>query len=167
MLEEFYDNVDEIQKNNDILQDLMDSNTNKDVEEENDEECTVSNKYVECLNIHQIYFKNLHNKDTEEHMLHDIHEDKQNSTNRSIELFYESLHAYKIKLDSDPDYCDIYEASQLQHNKINDFTSMFLLKIDGSYHKLSPSLFAIISYIAHYIDWKNVNWHIISLKNSD
>jgi len=166
MLEDFYNNINDIQKSNDALQKLMDGNV-EDVNEENNEEDETPNKYVECLNIHQIYFKNLHNRDTEEHMLHDIHDDEKKSTNRSIELFYESLYTYKTKLDSDPDYCDIYEASQLQHNKIDNFTSMFLLKIDGTYHKLSPSLFAIISYIAHYIDWKNVNWHIISLKESD
>jgi hypothetical protein len=172
MLEDFYNNTSETQKSNDIIQKLMDSaeyaeEYNKGHDETFDvdgDEDLNDNKHVDCLNIHQLYFKNLHNRDNDEHMLYDIDVNKQNGTNRSLELFYESLHEYKTKLNSDPEFCDIYDATQLQHNKMDNFTSMFVLKIDGTYYKLSPSIFALITYVAHYIDWKNVNWHIISLK---
>lgn len=170
MLESFYDSYDETHNINKELSDIMKGDHH--IEENDDDEYYEDNdfssdKYVDCLNIHQIYFKHLYNKDNEEHMFEDVKLDKDNDTSRSMEFFFDALHTYKTKLESEPEFCDIYDIKHMQNGNINKFNSMYVLKLDDKYHKLSPSLFAIITYIAHYINWKTANWHIISIKDSD
>lgn len=171
MLQSFYDNDKETYETNMLISSIIDNK--KEINDENSKNDSVdiqnetTDIYVDCLNIHQIYFKHLYNKDNESHMLENIDVKKENDTTRSMELFFESLHTYKEKLNSEPDFCDIYDVKHMKNGKINEYPSMFALKINNVYHKFSPSLFAIITYIAHCVDWKNDNWHIISLKESD
>lgn len=169
MLESFYENSDATNGINKELQNIMNNGIN-DEEEDDDyvEDCDFSSKmYVDCLNIHQTYFKHLYNKDGEESIFEDVDLKRDNDTTRSMEFFFDAIHTYKTKLKTEPEFCDIYDVSHMQNGKIDNFTSMYMLKLDNKYHKLSPSLFAIITYIAHYVKWKTANWQIISIKDSD
>jgi hypothetical protein len=64
--------------------------------------------------------------------------------------------------------CDIYEPNKINdHLNKNDYTELYGLSLNSQIIKVCPSLFGIITYIAHQIDWKNndIYWAIIPLKS--
>ena len=141
-------------------QDDIDLEDYEPVEEE-------TSKYVDCMNICHIYFKNLFRKENE-NMFTNIDDKDEYSTNREMEFVYETIYKYNINLANNCKLCDIYEP-----NKINDYLSkeeyneLYGLSFNNQIIKVCPSLFGIITYIAHQIDWKNENiiWAIIPLKS--
>ena len=126
-----------------------------------------TSKYVDCMNICHIYFKNLFRKENE-NMFTNIDDKDEYSTNREMEFVYETMYKYNINLANNTKLCDIYEP-----NKINDYLNkdeydeLYGLSLNNQIIKVCPSLFGIITYIAHQIDWKNedIIWAIIPLKS--
>jgi hypothetical protein len=125
-----------------------------------------TSKYVDCMNICHIYFKNLFRKE-HENMFYNIDEKDEYSTNREMEFVYETIYKYNINLANNTNLCDIYEPNKINDylNK-NDYNELYGLSFDNQIIKVCPSLFGIITYIAHHIDWKNddIIWAIIPLK---
>jgi hypothetical protein len=125
-----------------------------------------TSKYVDCMNICHIYFKNLFRKENE-HMFHNIDDTDDYSTNREMEFVYETIFKYNINLANNSKLCDIYEPTKLiNYLKNDEYDELFGLSIDGKIDKVCPSLFGIVTYIAHNIEWKNndITWAIIPLK---
>ena len=157
----FSDNVlfKEIENCKDV-KDEIDLENYEPIEEE-------TSKYVDCINICHIYFKNLFRKENE-NMFTNIDETDEYSTNRELEFVYETIYKYDINLANNTKLCDIYKP-----NKINDYlnkdeyTELFGLLLDGQIIKVCPSLFGIVTYIAHHIDWKNndISWAIVPIKS--
>jgi hypothetical protein len=89
------------------------------------------------------------------------------STNREMEFVYEIIYKYNINLGKDSKLCDIYEPENIKYYlNDDDYTELYGLSLNGQIIKVCPSLFGIITYIAHEIDWKNIDisWTIIPLK---
>jgi hypothetical protein len=146
-------------------------NNNEDYEpfDENDYELPQiyepTSKYIDCVNIFQVYYKTLFNKEENNSMLNGVDPKNKTSTNRSMELFYEALSKYNTAEQSgNINFSTIYDPKQID---LNSFDEIYALKLDGAITKLSPSLFGIITYIAHYVDWINDGWAIVSLKQFD
>jgi hypothetical protein len=136
------------------------ANTNEDVDIPAEE----SSIHIDCMNICQVYFKTLFKKNNE-HMLTGINPKDEYSTSRSMEFMYETMFKYNTNLANNSKLCDIYVPSQLNKYLLQmDYEELYGLLIDGTIEKVSPSLFAIITYIAHEIKWKTAQWTIVPLK---
>ena len=154
--------IKEIENINKIVNTDDDSNLDdyEPVEEE-------TSKYVDCINICHIYFKNLFRKENE-NMFHDIDDTDDYSTNREMEFIYETMYRYNINLANNSKLCDIYEPNKInEHLNRNEYDELYGLSFNNQIIKVCPSLFGIITYIAHNIDWKNndIIWAIIPLKS--
>ena len=102
-------------------------------------------------------------------MLHGIDVKDEYATNRSMEFIYEIIYKYNINLSNNSLLCDIYEPTQInKYLKNTDYEDLYGLSYNENIIKVSPTLFSIITYIAHHIDWKNENisWAIIPLKST-
>ena len=126
-----------------------------------------TSKYVDCINICHIYFKNLFRKKNE-NIFTNIDDTDKYSTNREMEFVYETIYKYNINLANNSKLCDIYEPDKI-NNYLNkdDYTDLYGLSFNNEIIKICPSLFGIITYIAHEIDWKNKEtiWAIMPLKS--
>ncbi len=90
------------------------------------------------------------------------------SVNRSMEFMFEMMYKYNMNLSTNTKLCDIYEPHQVNNYfESSEIVELYGLTLDGLLSKVSPSLFAIVTYIAHKIDWKNINWFIVSLKSEN
>jgi len=122
-------------------------------------------KYVDCMNICHIYFKNLFNKNNE-NMFSNVNDKDEYSTNKEMEFVYETIYKYNINLANNTKLCDIYDPTKI-NNYLNkdDYNELYGLLSNNQIIKVCPSLFGIVTYIAHHVNWKNedVEWAIIPL----
>jgi len=141
-----------------------DNDNDSDYEEDDDPEHKL---YVDCLNIGHVYFKQVFRK-TKEHMFEGINIEDECSTNRALEYIYASIYTYKLNLTENNALCDVYDVNSLNNYlEESEYDELYGLSLNNHMTKVSPSLFSIITYIAHNIDWKNpdTEWSIIPLKN--
>lgn len=145
-----------------IFEDDEDEFNMDDYEQVEDESLT--NTYIDCLNIGQLYFKSLFQKNKES-MLEGTTVKDEYSTNRSMEFMYEIMYKYNTNIANNSKLCDIYEPDQIQkYLKAEEHEELFGLSLNNKLVKVSPSLFAIITYISHKVNWKHETWFIIPLK---
>ena len=139
-----------------------------DYDFENEFEPAEQSVHLDCLNIAQTYFKGLFKKSPNESMIAGTNIEDEYSVNRSMEFMFESMQKYNMNMATNSKLCDVYDPKIINtHLKQSEITELYGLTINDTLTKVSPSLFAVISYIAHEIDWKNVNWFITSLKTSE
>ena len=116
-------------------------------------------RYVDILNIFQIYYRNLYNKSTNESLFEGIDYTNLSSTNRSLELLSEFIHDYKTYKELDEKMIMIYNEDE----NILNYETIYALILDNNIKKLSPSIYSIFLYLAS-LDWKNINWKIMKVK---
>ena len=151
--------------NNDNYND-NDSNSDSDNNYEQFEQSEEESMHINCINIGLNYFSKLYKKEKMK-MFDGINIDDELSTNRFLENIYESMYTYKLNLETNDKLCDIYNIEEIsKYLNENEYDELYGLSNDGKIDKVSPTLFSIITYIAHNTDWKNNNsWLIIPLKN--
>lgn len=114
---------------------------------------------VDILNIFQIYYRNLYNKDTNESLFHGIDSENISSTNRSLELLAEFVHEYKINSEVDEKMIVMYGEGE----EFPNYDNLYSLLIDSKIKKTSPSIYTLFLHVAS-LDWQNIDWKIMKLK---
>lgn len=119
--------------------------------------------YVDILNIFNIYFRFLFNKEPSSTIFEGIDHNDPTSTNRAMEKLYEEINNYKNTKDErfidmfDPGlYRDTYLKDD--DDKIPEDHPFYLVDIDGD-QKVTHNLVTALKYIAT-TDWQNNNWAI-------
>lgn len=119
------------------------------------------NKALECMelfNVFLIYYKQLFQKDADEHMFTGIKMDEDDSTNRSMELLFEEMHKFKICPFEDKDV--LYPPGELN---IEDCEELYLLTINNKNAKVCKTIIPILKCISK-MDYTVINWSIIPMK---
>ena len=124
-------------------------------------------KMLEIINIFHIYFKILFKKERNVNMFDGINLEDESSTNRSMELLYEHIYKYKEYTKSNKlEFTELYNEDDEDVMNLNS-DDLYALLIENNIEKLSPSLFAITSYLANLEQyWREINWKIINLKEN-
>ena len=66
-------------------------------------------EYLELLNIFQIYYNQKFNNGKKENMFENIDMSDPTSTNKSLEIFYSSVHEYKINKNFGEEYITVFD----------------------------------------------------------
>jgi hypothetical protein len=117
--------------------------------------------YFDIINIFNVYFKTLFNRDQNSTLFDGINSDDPCSTNRAMETLYEEIHRFKscqnekyIKLYDPTEYRDKYLIS----GKLDEDYPFYMVKLSNS-EKVTHNLITAISYIASF-NWKECDWEI-------
>jgi len=94
-----------------------------------------NSKYLDCLNICHIYFKNLFKKEGN-HMFYQVDFKNEFSTNREMEFLYEIIYKYNINLENNPKLCDIYKSDEINKYLTKEFPFFVIDKNDNLYNKI-------------------------------
>jgi len=119
--------------------------------------------YIDILNIFNIYFRFLFNKDPTTTLFEGIDHNDPTSTNRAMEKLYEEINNYKKTKDArfidmfDPSF---YRDTYIKNNddKLPEDHPFYLVEIDGD-QKVTHNLVTALIYISA-TDWQNNNWAI-------
>jgi hypothetical protein len=129
-------------------------------------------QYIDLLNIFNIYYKTIFKKTTTASLFEGIDLDDETSTNRALEMFYESMHQYKTSQDDryvelyDPDE---YKEKYMSKNKTlpEDYPLYSVTVNDTSvdkHEKITHNLITALVFISNH-DWINCEWSINQLNN--
>lgn len=113
---------------------------------------------VELLNIFQVYYRNLYNKDVKENMFDGVDFKNPSSTNRSMELFFEIFHEYKENKSKNENLTKVFEPDEQIFTE-----NIYALLIDDNINKISPCLFSLIIHLGTN-NWQDINWKITKIK---
>lgn len=116
-------------------------------------------KYVNILNIFQLYYKNLYKTDPSESLFSGIDYDSMSSTNRALELLYQYTLEFKqnkIKGDKYTDVC--------QNIDIEDYDDVYMLVTNCNTKLYSSSLLSLVTYLSENDEWKKGTWVLTKIK---
>ena len=113
---------------------------------------------INIMNIFTIYYKQLFNKEKESHMFEEINYEKENSTNRCMELLFEEI--VKYNKCEDQNITKLYNEEELDIEKCPE---LYALLIDNKVEKVCQLLIPLIVYLAG-MEWTNIDWSIHPIK---
>lgn len=129
-----------------------------------DEEEKEFQEDLNFLNIYLWYFKHLFNQKKSMHMFEGINYEKDDSTNRCLELLYEEVEKYKEAKD-DITKITLYNPDEIN---INNCQELYVLIINNEHKKVCQTLIPLIRYLAtdETNKWTEMNWMIVPLKKN-
>lgn len=119
--------------------------------------------YTNLLNVFMVYYKRLFQKDHKTTMFHDIDYDKENSTNRGMELFYDELMKYNSK-KSNEDLVAIYDFDEMEGDNCVELYKLTIHKGDQMVEYGCQFLIPLISFLSEN-SWTKVEWFIERIKS--
>jgi hypothetical protein len=125
-------------------------------------------EYFELLNIFQIYYNQKYNSQNgeKENMLEHIDLSDPTSTNKSLEIFYSSIHEYKINRNIGEEYITVFKPEEFNRifdvRKEEENKNIYMLYLKEQEY-LSFSFLALILYIQLNSNYYEEVWKIIKL----
>lgn len=116
-----------------------------------------------ALNVFHLYYKMRFNCDNTETMFHGINPNDITATNKSSELFYDSVCVYNNNTKLGDEYIKLYDPDKIDDTKFSD---IYALTIDGEITNLSPSLFTLILHLTN-LKWHSIEWKILKIKGEE
>ena len=123
-------------------------------------------RYVDILNIFNVYFKSLFKKKQNSTLFDEIDTEDLSSTNRAMEKLYEEINNYKeanknknnryVELFDPLIYKQMYLVSS---NKLPEDYPFYLIDINNKEQKVTHNLITALNYIANF-NWKEIEWSI-------
>ena len=116
--------------------------------------------HVDILNIYNIYYKTLYNKNNNATLFDEIDLNEITSTNRSLENLFEEIHKFKISDQRFTTLYDptIYKNTFLKNSSLPADYPFYIIKTEDE-EKVTHNLITGINFIASK-DWKNIKWSI-------
>lgn len=117
-------------------------------------------KFFNILNVFQKYYKELYKIIDNRHMFDDVDLEKESSTNRCMELYYEYLYEYKINSSRGEEYIELAEnIDEISRNCNSEALPRYMLLIENNKPLYSNSFMSCIIYL-ETLDWSNIEWKI-------
>jgi hypothetical protein len=115
---------------------------------------------MSLLNVFICYYKQLYQVKQENHMFDGIDSEKEDSTNRCIELMYEEIHKFQKSTDDDKDI--LFDPDDNTVN-IDLCIELYVLYVDGNVKYVSKYMLPLLRYISD-LDWATIEWSVIKIK---
>ena len=117
------------------------------------------------LNVFTMYHKKWYNQSHETSIFDGVNLNEKNSTSLMMESFYSEMFKFQTA-QHDVRLTTIYDSDDLSSEERDSFDELYFLKIDNELTKVSPRLFALVSYVAT-LNWTEMNWMIIPAKRQN
>ena len=114
---------------------------------------------IDLMNIFLVYFKKMFERQEKANMFDHIDYEKDNSTNKCLEMIYEEMLKYNNSKYDDKDV--LYLPQDID---IKKFTELYCLYVENEQKYCSRSLLVLLKYTTS-LNWVNINWSIVPLTN--
>ncbi|ARF09445.1 hypothetical protein Indivirus_1_68 [Indivirus ILV1] len=142
---------------NEVNEEEIDINDYVLAEEENE-----FGEFVALLNIYTCYFKQVFRREQDESMFDHIDYDQRDSTNKCLELLYEEINKFTKSEESDKDLLYNPDDESIDINKCQELYVLYINNFPGYACKY---ILPLMRHLAK-IDWSNMEWSIIPVKNT-
>lgn len=114
----------------------------------------------DLFNVFTCYYKQLYQVKQEASMLDGTDADKNDSTNRCIELFYEEIHKFRISDDPNKDVVYSPDDEDIDYDNSNE---IFVVHMNSEPTYATKYMLPLLRYISE-LNWLEIDWSIVKLK---